>query len=142
MKKNLNIVIKKVAALALVVALVSSSTVVNAATASKRINDTYGIITGKVFGVMAPTGKYFESSAGTTKKVPNLYAELEIQVNSTGKKITSKSTGWQKDTKHTAIYEYMDSYKKDGYRSTKLAAYGCAEALVKKTYTVYTSCVY
>lgn len=136
--------------LALILSMMGSMTKVSAASkASKTIDGTLGKITGEIFGTKGTTGKYFESDAITTKKVPRLYADMDLKYYSTGKRITKASSGWETNSKLTASYVYMDRYKnalknnkKDGFVGTKVTAYGCAEAIVKKAYTVYTSCTY
>lgn len=135
---------------ALVITTIGGTVKVNASsTGSKDINDTYGKIYGKTFGTKGTMGKYFESDAETTKKVPRIYADIEVMYYTTGNKIASETSGWVNNSKLTAAYVYMDKFKnaqknnkKDGFVNTKCTAYGCAEAIVKKSYTVYTSCVY
>lgn len=141
---------KVMVSLAVIVALLGSATKVNAASSgSKTINSTYGKLKGETFGGMYTTGKYFESDAATTKKVPRIYADIEIQYYQTGKTIAKDMSGWKSNSKLAATYVYMDKFKnalknnkKDGFVNTKCTAYGCAEAIVKKAYTVYTSKVY
>lgn len=151
MKYILKKIAKVTVSLALVVAVLGGTTIkVNAAvTASKKINDTYGKITGETEGSSSAWGKYFLSSATTTKKVPRVQADLEVQYYSTGKTIDTDYSGWKSNSKKA--YAELDmahfknqqnNNKKDGFLNTKCTAYGCAEAIVKKAYTVYTSCVY
>ncbi len=151
MRKIKNILIKGTTAFALVVALIGCSVNANAASkATKSINSTYGSITGETYGSkFSNGGKYLESSAQTTKKVPRLWADIDIKYYATGKTIVKKNTGWVQNSRLVYANAYMDNYsnelnnnKKDGFVNTKCTAYGCAEAIVSKSYTVYTSCVY
>ena len=143
--------VKVTASLALVVALLGGTTVkVNAAsTASKKINNTYGKITGSVEGSIFCGAKNINTSANSTKKVPRLMANVEVQYYKTGKTINYGGTSWMQDVKYAGADVDMIHFKNalknnkyDGFLNTKLTAYGCAEAIVKKAYTVYTSCVY
>lgn len=132
---------------ALVVALLGSTSIVNAAsTGSKAINSTYGNIKGETFGITLYSQKHFESIAETTKKVPRIWADIDIKYYATGNTIITKSTGWKYDSKCAGVTVDMSKYKnalnnntRDGFLKTKCTAYGCAEAIVKTSYTVYTS---
>lgn len=100
-------------------------------------------------GGRASWGKIFLSTATTEKKVPRVQADLEVQYNSTGKTIGTEYSGWKSDSKNAYAEIDMNHFKnkeknneKDGFLYTKCTAYGCAEAIIKKAYTVYTSCVY
>ncbi len=147
--KFVNKLFKCILSLSLVVAL-TSGTIVKVDAASKEtksINSTYGSITGETYGSVGDPGKVFESTAFTTKKVPKLYTDIDVKYYTTGKTI-AKDNKWSTNINIAVVTMYMDRYtnalnnnKKDGFVKTKCTAYGCAEAIVKKSYTVYTSCV-
>ncbi len=151
MKYIINRLVKVTLSLALVVALLGGMTTqVNAASEdSKKINSTYGKITGSVSGFIFCGAKNINTSAKTTKKVPRLMANVEIQYYKTGKTITYGGTSWMQDTKYAGddvdmihFKNALKNNKYDGFLNTKLTSYGCAEAIVTKAYTVYTSCIY
>ena len=144
-------IVKCFVSLAIVAAFVSGTAIkVDAASsASKTINDTYGKITGQVQGSKSLGAKNINTSATTTKKVPRLATTVEIQYYKTGNLICTEGCPWQTDTKYVGVdvdmihfKNALNSNKYDGFLNTKLTAYGCAEAIVKKAYTVYTSCTY
>lgn len=140
---------KVMMAFALVAALFGSVAKVNAAsTGSITINTTYGTLKGRTVGDVGYPGKYFESSATTTKAVPRLWSDIDIKYYTTGNTITTRTSGWCSNSKLAVAGVYMSQYKnaqngnrKDGFVNTRCTAYGCAEAIVKKAYTVYTSYV-
>lgn len=142
---------KGLASLALVMALIGGATAqVNAASSgSKTINSTYGTLTGQVIGSIFVDAKNINTNAKTTKNVPRLMADVEIQYYKTGRTICHEGTCWKTNANQTGTDVDMSHYKnvlnkniKDDFLNTKLTAYGCAEAIVKKAYTVYTSCTY
>ncbi len=145
-----NKVFKVFMTLALVLALLGGTTKVNAASSDKLfINDKYGKLKGRVFGTKDPLGKYFESQAETKGKVPRIYSDIEVQYHKTGKTIAKDTSNWKYDNNLAHAYVEMDKIpnelnknKKDGFIGTKCTAYGCAEAIVKKAYTIFTSCIY
>ncbi len=122
----------------------------NAATqGTKKINDKYGELTGKLTKYKSCGAKWILSTAETTKKVPRLMATGEVQYYTTGEEIIGFGTWWEVNTKQVGEEVDMIHFKNkqnhnkyDGFLNTKLTAYGCAEAIVKKSYTVYTSCTY
>ncbi len=147
--KFVNKLFKCILSLSLVVALTSGTIVkVDAASkATKSINSTYGSITGEISGGVGYLGKEFESGAFTTKKVPKIYTDIDVKYYTTGKTI-AKVNHWETNSNAAVVMVKMERYKnalnnnkKDGFKKTKCTAYGCAEAIVKKSYTVYTSCV-
>ncbi len=151
MKYITNRLVKVTVSLALVVTLIGGTAIkVNAAdTASKKINSTYGKITGSVSGFIFCGAKNINTHAKTTKKVPRLMTHVEVQYYKTGKTIAHGGTSWLTnvtdagdDVDMIHFKNALKNNKYDGFLNTKLTAYGCAEAIVKKAYTVYTSCVY
>lgn len=150
MKKIERNLVRVMVAFSLVVALFGGTAKVNAAsTGSTYINKTYGNIRGEVFGITQYGQKHFESIAETDKKVPRLWADIDMKYHSTGNTIVKRSSGWKSSSKCAGITVDMNQYrnalngnKRDGFLATKCTAYGCAEAIVKSSYTVYTSCVY
>ncbi len=151
MKYITNRLVKVTVSLALVVALLGGTAIkVNAAaTGSKKINDTYGKLTGTTTGNNGSLGKVFENHANTTKKVPRLRSTLEVVYYSLGDRIGEDKPAWQTNVKKAVAQIEMSHFKnkknnnkKDGFVNTKCTAYGCAEAIVKDAYTVYTSYVY
>ncbi len=150
MKKLKNNLVRATTAFALVVALIGCSANANAASkASKSINSTYGSITGETYGLdVKNSGKMFESRARTTKRVPKIYTDIDLKYYTTGNTI-AKDNHWVTNSNTVLVTMYMNRYKnalnnnrKDGFVKTKCTAYGCAEAIISKSYTVYTSCVY
>lgn len=142
---------KYIASLALVVVLISGTSVkVNAApSGSITINTTYGNLTGQVRASIFVDAKNINTTAKTTKKVPRLMTNVDIHYYKTGNLICRDGIGWEKDVKYLSTDVDMGHFKNalnnnkcDGFLNTKLTAYGCAEAIVKKAYTVYTSCTY
>ena len=148
--KFVNKIFKCIVSLSLVAALTSGTIVkVDAASvASKTINDTYGKITGQVKGSIFVDAKNINTSATTTKKVPKLMANVDIHYYTTGNVICHEGTPFNTNVKHVGTDVDMSHFKNviknkyDGFLNTKLTAYGCAEAIVKKAYTFYTSCTY
>lgn len=145
-----NKLLKVFLTLALLLALLGGTSKVNAASSDKAfINNKYGYLKGTVLGTKDPLGKYFESQAETKVKVPRIYSDIEVQYYKTGKTIAKDTSNWQYDNKLAHAYIELDktpnalnNNKKDGFIGTKCTAYGCAEVIVKKAYTVFTSCIY
>lgn len=146
-----NRLFKWVISLVLIIVFVNGTAIkIDAASkASKTINSTYGKITGQVLGSIQCGAKNININAKTTKKVPRLMTNVDVQYYKTGKLIGGDGTDWEQNSKYVArdvdmshFKNVLNNNKKDGFLKTKLTAYGCSEAIVKKAYTVYTSCVY
>ena len=133
-----------------VAVFIGTATNVHAASkANKKINNTYGYITGEVKGSIFCGAKNINSYARTGKNVPRLMTSVEVQYYNTGKKICDEGTEWRNNVRYAGVDVDLIHFKNalkgkkyDGFLHTKLTAYGCAEAIVKKSYTVYTTCVY
>lgn len=128
----------------------SISTSAKTDSGSVYISNKYGSLNGSTDGSMGYKEKTYNTQAKTTKKVPKIRAKLSVCYKATGVFLGSgENTGWLANSKLalTCDYEMHHFYNKltkkyDGFVNTKCVAYGTADAITAKAYTVYTSVTY